>query len=141
MSQLFAGCTARRQLPPLDAAAQRAWSRTCTIRGLHERVLVVVWGEFGRTPRLNGQGGRDHWPGCMSVLVAGGGLRMGQVVGATGRQAEAPVDRALRPEDVLRTVYKVLAIDPYHEFRNDAGRPLAVLNQGQPIAELLASGA
>ncbi len=110
-------------------------------RGLHQRVLVVVWGEFGRTPRLNGQGGRDHWPGCMSVVLAGGGLRMGQVVGATDRRAEAPVDRALRPEDVLRTVYQVLAIDPYHEFRNDAGRPLAVLNQGQPITELLASGA
>jgi len=136
--QLFAGC--RRQLPPLDAALA-SLVQDLHERGMHERVLVVVWGEFGRTPRLNGQGGRDHWPGCMSVLMAGGGLRMGQVVGATGRRAEAPVDRALRPEDVLRTVYTVLAIDPYHEFRNDAGRPLAVLNQGQPITELLASGA
>jgi uncharacterized protein (DUF1501 family) len=136
--QLFAGC--RRQLPPLDAALA-SLVEDLHERGLHERVLVVVWGEFGRTPRVNGQGGRDHWPGCMSVLLAGGGLRMGQVIGATGRRAEAPVDRALRPEDVLRTVYTVLAIDPYHEFRNDAGRPLAVLNQGQPITELLASGA
>ena len=136
--QLFAGC--RRQLPPLDAALA-SLVEDLHERGLHERVLVVVWGEFGRTPRLNGQGGRDHWPGCMSVLLAGGGLRMGQVIGATGRRAEAPLDRALRPEDVLRTVYSVLAIDPYHEFRNDAGRPLAVLNQGQPITELLASDA
>ena len=133
--QLFAGC--RRLLPPLDAALARL-VEDLHERGLNERVLVVVWGEFGRTPRINGQGGRDHWPGCMSVLVAGGGLRMGQVVGATGRRAEAPLDRALRPEDVLRTVYHVLAIDPHHEFRNEAGRPLAVLNQGQPIAELLA---
>jgi uncharacterized protein (DUF1501 family) len=98
----------------------------------------VVWGEFGRTPRINGQAGRDHWPGCMSALVAGGGLRMGQVIGASGRRAEAPVDRALRPEDLLRTVYEVLAIDPRREFRNEAGRPLAILNQGEPIAELLA---
>jgi hypothetical protein len=62
---------------------------------------------------------------------------MGQVIGASSRRAEAPVDRALRPEDVLSTVYEVLAIDPRHEFRNDSGRPLAVLNQGQPITELL----
>jgi hypothetical protein len=62
---------------------------------------------------------------------------MGQVIGATSRRAEAPVDRALRPEDLLHTVYDVLGIDPRHEFRNEAGRPLAVLNQGQPIGELL----
>jgi uncharacterized protein (DUF1501 family) len=124
-------------LPPLDAALA-SLVEDLHQRGLDDRVLVVVWGEFGRTPRVNGQAGRDHWPGCMSVLVSGGGLRMGQVVGATGRHGEAPVDRALRPEDVLRTVYEVLAIDARHEFRNEAGRPLAVLNQGEPIAELLA---
>jgi uncharacterized protein (DUF1501 family) len=132
--QIFAGC--RRQLPPLDAALA-SLIEDLHDRGLNQRVLVLVWGEFGRTPRVNGQGGRDHWPGCMSVLFAGGGLRMGQAIGATGRRGEAPVDRALRPEDVLRTVYEVLAIDPRHEFRSEAGRPLAVLNQGQPIAELL----
>jgi uncharacterized protein (DUF1501 family) len=133
--QLFAGC--RRMLPPLDAALA-SLVEDLHQRGLHERVLVVVWGEFGRTPRINGQAGRDHWPGCMSVLVAGGGLRMGQTVGASGRRGEAPVDRALRPEDVLRTVYEVLAIDSHHEFRNEAGRPMAILSQGDPIAELLA---
>jgi Protein of unknown function (DUF1501) len=133
--QVFASC--RRQLPPLDAALA-SLVEDLHGRGLDDRVLVVVWGEFGRTPRVNGQGGRDHWPGSMSAIVAGGGLRMGQVIGATSRRAEAPVDRALRPEDLLRTVYQVLGIDPHHEFRNDAGRPLAVLNQGQPIAELLA---
>jgi uncharacterized protein (DUF1501 family) len=132
--QIFAGC--RRQLPPLDAALA-SLVEDLHDRGLNQRVLVLVWGEFGRTPRVNGQGGRDHWPGCMSVLLAGGGLRMGQAIGATGRRGEAPVDRGLRPEDVLRTVYEVLAIDPHHEFRSEAGRPLAVLNQGQPIAELL----
>ena len=132
--QVFASC--RRQLPPLDAALA-SLVEDLHDRGLAERVLVLVWGEFGRTPRINGQGGRDHWPGCMSAVVAGGGLRMGQVVGATNRRAEAPIDRALRPEDLLRTVYEVLGIDPHHEFQNDAGRPLAVLNQGRPIAELL----
>jgi uncharacterized protein (DUF1501 family) len=75
-------------------------------------VLLLVWGEFGRTPRINGSVGRDHWPGTMSALLAGGGLKMGQVLGATNRRAEAPTERALRPEDLLRTVYEVLGIDP-----------------------------
>jgi hypothetical protein len=132
--QLFAGC--RRQLPALDAALA-SLVEDLDERGLSQQALVFAWGEFGRTPRINGQGGRDHWPGCMSALVAGGGLRMGQVIGSTSRRGEAPVDRGLRPEDLLRTVYEVLGIDPRHEFRNEAGRPLPVLNQGQPIPELL----
>jgi uncharacterized protein (DUF1501 family) len=106
-------------------------------RGLEREVLVLVWGEFGRTPRVNGSSGRDHWPGCMSALIAGGGLATGQVVGATGRRGEHPTERALRPEDLLRTVYEVLGIDPAAEFPNDAGRPMAILNHGHPIAELL----
>jgi hypothetical protein len=133
--QVFDGC--RRQLPALDAAIASLVDDLHE-RGLSERVLVIVWGEFGRTPRINRQAGRDHWPGCMSAVVAGGGLRMGQVIGASSRRAEAPVDRALRPEDLLRTVYEVLAIDAHREFRNESGRPLAILNQGEPIAELLA---
>jgi hypothetical protein len=132
--RLFANC--RRQLPPLDAALASLVADLHE-RGLSDRVLVVAWGEFGRTPRINGQGGRDHWPGCMSAVVAGGGLRMGQVIGSTGRRAEAPVDRGLRPEDLLRTVYDVLEIDPRQVFRNESGRPLAILDQGQPIPELL----
>ena len=106
-------------------------------RGLAGSVLVLVWGEFGRTPRLNGSGGRDHWPGSMSAMLAGGGLRMGQVVGATNRKGEQPVERPLRPEDVIRTVYHVLGVDPLHEFPNESGRPMPVLNQGRPIAELI----
>ena len=132
--QVFANC--RRQLPPLDAALA-ALVEDLHDRGLADRVLVLAWGEFGRTPRINGSGGRDHWPGSMSALVAGGGLRMGQVIGATNRRAEHPVDRALRPEDLIRTVYEVLGIDCGREFLNDAGRPMAILNQGRPIAELL----
>ena len=126
----------RKQLPPLDAAIA-SLIEDLHDRGLNERVLLVVWGEFGRTPRINGSGGRDHWPGCMSALVAGGRLVTGQVVGASNRKGEAPTDRPLRPEDLLRTVYQVLGIDPAAEFPNDAGRPLAVLNHGREIAELL----
>jgi uncharacterized protein (DUF1501 family) len=100
-------------------------------------VLVFAWGEFGRTPRVNGSGGRDHWPASMCAVVAGGGIRAGQSIGASDRKGERPTDRALRPEDLLRTVYEKLAIDTHREFPSEAGRPLAVLNQGQLIAELL----
>jgi uncharacterized protein (DUF1501 family) len=133
-SQLFASC--RRQLPALDAAIA-SLVEDLHDRGLDRRILLVVWGEFGRTPRVNGASGRDHWPGCFSALVAGGGLRMGQVVGASNRRGEQPTERALRPEDLIRTVYRVLGIDPSRDFPNDAGRPMTILNQGEPIAELV----
>jgi hypothetical protein len=133
-TELFAKC--RRQLPPHDAALA-SLVEDLHERGLDREVLVLAWGEFGRTPRVNGSGGRDHWPGCMSAVVAGGAVTTGQVVGSTDRKGERPSERALRPEDVLRTVYAVLGVDPHQEFPNEAGRPLAILNQGRAIAELL----
>jgi len=126
----------RAQVPPMDAAVSTL-VEDLHDRGLADSVLVLVWGEFGRTPRLNGSGGRDHWPGSMSAMMAGGGLRMGQVIGATNRKGEQPTERALRPEDVIRTVYHVLGVDPHHEFPNESGRPMAVMNAGRPIAELI----
>jgi len=126
----------RGQVPPLDAAIGTL-VEDLHDRGLADNVLVVVWGEFGRTPRLNGSGGRDHWPGSMSAMLAGGGLKMGQVIGATNRKGEQPTERPLRPEDVIRTVYHVLGLDPAHEFPNESGRPMPVMNQGRPIAELI----
>jgi hypothetical protein len=106
-------------------------------RGLHKRVLVVVYGEFGRTPRINTTAGRDHWPGAMSVLFSGGGLRMGQVVGATDARAEAPKLRPLKPQDVLATVYHVLGIDYHQVFHDASQRPIPILSEGEPIAELV----
>jgi hypothetical protein len=132
--QIFAGC--RRQLPALDAALA-ALVEDLHERGLAERVLVLVWGEFGRTPRVNGGAGRDHWPGAFSAVLAGGGLKTGQVIGSSGRKGEAPVDRPVRPEDVIQTVYAVLGIDPAVAFPNESGRPMPVLNEGRPLAELL----
>ena len=105
-------------------------------RGLDRQVTVMVIGEFGRTPKMNANGGRDHWPDAMSVLLSGGGMKMGQVVGATDARGEAPVERRLGPEDVLATVYKNLGIDPRTEFVNHAGRPIPILPGGTPIAEL-----
>jgi hypothetical protein len=108
-------------------------------RGLDKKILVVAVGEFGRTPRLNSANaciGRDHWPQAQSALLSGGGLRMGQVVGATTSKAEYPVDRPLHPQDLLATIYGHLGIDPRVEFRDYFGRPLPVLSHGEPIREL-----
>jgi hypothetical protein len=106
-------------------------------RGLDKKVAVLVWGEFGRTPRVNKNGGRDHWPGSMSVLLSGGGLKTGRTVGSTNAKGERPRDRPLHPNDVLATVYHHLGIDPHQTFVNNAGRPVPVLPHGEPIAELV----
>jgi hypothetical protein len=109
-------------------------------RGQDQRTLVVAVGEFGRTPRLshaNGCIGRDHWPDVQSALLAGGGLRMGQVVGATDSKGGYPKERPLTPQDLLATVYRHLGIDYHHEFRDLTGRPIAILGSGEPIRELI----
>jgi hypothetical protein len=109
-------------------------------RGLEQRILVLVLGEFGRTPRLshNNQGvGRDHWPQAGSVLVSGGGLRMGQVIGATNAKGEYPAVRPCRPQDILATAYHHLGIDHRQSFTDHSGRPVPILQDGEPIAELL----
>jgi uncharacterized protein (DUF1501 family) len=117
--------------------------RDLTERDMLDRVLVVAMGEFGRTPRINtGQPGipipgRDHWGNAISVMMAGGGLRGGQVVGRTNARAEHPVDRPLKPGDILATVYHVLGIDPETMFKDHTGRPVPMLDEGKPIAELL----
>jgi Protein of unknown function (DUF1501) len=127
----------RRKLPEFDVA-WAALLQDMHTRGLLQNTLVLVWGEFGRTPRINTNTGRDHWPGAMSVVLAGGGLRMGQAIGTTDARAEYPRERPLTPEDVLATMYNVLGIDPNIEYLNDARRPIKVLNGGTPIRELMA---
>jgi uncharacterized protein DUF1501 len=107
-------------------------------RGLDQRVMVVALGEFGRTPRLtyaNGCMGRDHWPQSQSALIAGGGLRMGQVVGATNSKAEYPAERPYTPQDLLATIYRHLGIDPHQTFTDFGGRPIPILHSGNPIRE------
>ena len=107
-------------------------------RGLSERTLLIVTGEFGRTPRLefrDGRIGRDHWPGAMSILISGGGMPMGQVIGATDQHGAAPSDRRLDPHDLLATIYRHLGIDHRQSVLDPFGRPVA-LTSGQPIDEL-----
>src|SRR5204863_8028743 len=116
-------------------------------RGLDRKVMLIVTGEFGRTPRISyaegtqtrvKQPGRDHWPQAMSVLVAGGGLRVGQVVGSTNARGEHPKDRPLTPEDLWATMFHHLGIDYEHTaFLDNNGRPMPILPEGQPITELL----
>lgn len=125
-----------RNLPRYDRALV-ALVEDLHDRGLDKRVLVLTYGEFGRTPRINPQAGRDHWPGAMSVVFAGGGLKMGQVIGSTDPRAEYPKTRAVGPQDVLATMYHVLGIDYHHEFHDAAQRPIPILNEGKPIEELI----
>lgn len=111
-------------------------------RGLDRHVLFVFCGEFGRTPLIrhqdaSGRPGRDHWARAMSVLVAGGGLRMGQVIGATSARAEEPIERVMDSNCLLATLYHRFGINTSQAFLDTAGRPMAILPSGEPIRELL----
>jgi hypothetical protein len=125
-----------RLLPRYDQALA-ALVQDLHERGLDKQVLVVTYGEFGRTPRINPQAGRDHWPGAASVVFAGGGLKMGQMIGTTDARAEYPKTGAVGPQDVLATMYHVLGIDIQYTFYDAAQRPLKVLNEGKAIEELI----
>lgn len=135
---------ARVRLPIYDRAVT-ALVEDLYRRGLDKKVMLVVTGEFGRTPRINAQTGsrtgvkqpgRDHWPQAMSMLVAGGGMRTGQIIGSTTKKGERPKDRPLTPNDLWATVYKHLGIDSEATFPDHAGRPQLILPFGKPITEL-----
>jgi hypothetical protein len=107
-------------------------------RGMLDDVAVVVWGEFGRTPRINQNGGRDHWPRVCSALLAGGGLRCGQVLGATTRWGEEPHARPVHFRDVFATLYQRLGIDiATTQFTDLAGRPQYLVGNHRPVPELI----
>ncbi len=110
-------------------------------RGLDKDVLVIVWGEMGRTPRVGSQkgttGGRDHWPQAGFTLMAGGGLQMGQVVGATNPRGETPKGQPYTPQNVLATIYHVLGIDPATTLPDQQGRPIYLLDDRRKVEELI----
>ena len=110
-------------------------------RGLADDVAVVVWGEMGRTPRVGTQrgttAGRNHWPQAGFALMAGGGLRMGQVVGATDARGERPRGKPCTPQNVLATLYHVLGIDPLTTLPDHQGRPVYLLDDREKVAELI----
>jgi hypothetical protein len=106
-------------------------------RGLDQDVSVIAWGEFGRTPRINKDGGRDHWPQVASCLLAGGGMRMGQVIGSTNRLGEVPQDRPIHFQEVFATLYRQLGIDVSRATITDnTGRPQYLVDHREPIREL-----
>ncbi len=127
----------RENLPPLDQGVT-ALVEDLHQRGLDKDVTVVVWGEFGRTPKINSNAGRDHWPNVSCALLAGGGLRTGQAIGATDRQAAEVADRPVRFEEVHATLYNRLGIDPLATTVHDlSGRPQYLTDHYQPLAELV----
>lgn len=105
-------------------------------RGLDKEVLVLVWGEFGRTPRIS-LAGRDHWPDASFALFAGA-VPGGQVIGQTDKRAERPASRPVTAQNVLGTVYHALGIDYEQKLLDFAGRPMQLLDNGKPISELIA---
>jgi hypothetical protein len=127
--------TLKRQLPILDRGIA-SFVQDLAECGLSDEVVLVVWGEFGRTPRINRGGGRDHWSPAMSALVAGGGLKMGQAVGATTARGESPKDRPYTVPQLLSTLYRAIGIDPAQTFPNGSGRPMYVLDDRDPVREL-----
>jgi len=110
-------------------------------RGMEKDVVVVVWGEMGRTPRVGTQrgttGGRDHWPQSGFTLMAGGGLRTGQVVGSTDARGETPKGQPYTPQNILATIYRVLGIDPITTLPDYQGRPTYLLDDRRPVEELV----
>ena len=99
-------------------------------------VLIYCAGEFGRTPLINGHAGRDHWANCFSVLLGGGGLKGGQVVGASEPRGGDVQERPVTPQDVLATIYQSLGIPLDPHFQDASGRPVSIVGTGKPIEEL-----
>jgi uncharacterized protein (DUF1501 family) len=123
-------------LPPMDLGVS-ALIDDVAQRGLTERTLLVVLGEFGRTPLINKDAGRDHWHHCYSVLFSGGGVKPGRTLGQSDRHGAYPVmGRVCTPADLCATVYQCLGIDPKAEMLDQTGRPL-VLSMGEAVAEML----
>jgi len=123
-------------LPQLDTAMSMLF-KDLAERGLLDSTLVVFTGEFGRTPRINKNAGRDHWGPGFSVMLGGGGVKGGRILGTTDGRAEKPATDPYGPEDLCSTMYHLMGINPKDEFHSPDGRPLAIVNGGKIIDDLL----
>jgi hypothetical protein len=123
-------------LPQLDAAMSTLF-RDLSDRGMLQKTMVVVTGEFGRTPRINKDAGRDHWSKCFTVCVGGGGIAGGRAIGKSNKWAEEPDEGPTGPEDLAATMYHQLGINPAEEIMTPEGRPVPITNHGRIIRELL----
>jgi uncharacterized protein (DUF1501 family) len=123
-------------LPQLDEGLAALFN-TLSERGLLESTLVVVTGEFGRTPKINKNAGRDHWPRAFSVLMAGGGIRGGRVLGASDDKGMGPAGEPITPDQVAASFYHSLGIDYQQEYHTNTGRPVMIVREGSLIPDLL----
>ncbi len=126
----------KRSAPPMDAAVS-TFVQDLADRGLDRDVLLVITGEFGRTPRINGGAGRDHWAPLSTLALAGGGLKMGQLVGESSAKAEVPKSKPITPQDLMATIFHVLGIDQDLHYKDGTGRPVPMIDGGKPISELV----
>ena len=126
----------KKRLPTIDGTVSTLLS-DLDERGMLDSTMVIMLGEFGRTPKINDRGGRDHWSNAMSVLFAGGGTPGGQIIGATDRQGYSAVERVLSPENFVSTIYRKLGIDPNQILYTPDGRPVHLVSDPTPIRELM----
>lgn len=135
LKERFAG-DRNAHLPSMDRAFA-ALVKDLELQGMLEDTLVLVMGEFGRTPKINAGGGRDHWPNAYSVAMAGGGVPRGAVVGQSDALGERPADQPVTPADLAATIYCLMGLDPAHELHTSDGRPVRLAPDGAtPIAEI-----
>ena len=128
---------AMESLSPQVDRAVAALVEDMHLRGLDQKILLVISGEFGRTPKINGGAGRDHWAPLSTLALAGGGLQMGQVVGESAEKVDVPKTTPIGPQDLMATVFHVLGIDGRQQFVNQAGRPVYMIEEGRRIEELV----
>jgi arylsulfatase A-like enzyme len=131
------GPRVRDVLAPQFDVAYSALIEDLQSRGLLDETLVVVMGEFGRSPTINKSGGRDHWGNVFSVAMAGAGIAGGQIIGASDKIGAFPADRPVRPPDLAATMFHLLGIRPNHEFLDPIQRPRPVTDSGTPLRELV----
>jgi uncharacterized protein (DUF1501 family) len=129
--------TLRQQLLPALDSALATLFRDLADRGLLDTTLVIVTGEFGRTPRINNNAGRDHWGPAFTVALGGGGVRGGRVIGASDARAERPAGNPHGPENLAATLFHLMGINPSEEFHTAEGRPMPIVNGGRVIHDLL----
>jgi hypothetical protein len=122
--------------PQLDQAVA-ALVEDMNQRGQDNNILLVISGEFGRTPKVNGGAGRDHWAPLSTLALAGGGLKMGQVVGESAAKVDVPKTTPIRPQDLMATVFHVLGLERRIQYIDQAGRPVYMIEDGKPIEELV----
>lgn len=125
-----------RLLPPLDRAYS-ALLQDLSQRGLLENTLVVWFGDFGRTPKVNPSAGRDHWATAGVATMGGGGVKLGEVVGATNALGEVVVDSPVRPQDIAATIYQALGVSLHTWYRAQDGRPIELVPTGRPVRQLI----